>query len=105
MATGILVVFGQDDPVTLHLVDRADMLAVGPNDFMMFFHLIEQRSLSLPLIAPATEVVLELRLIVLAILVIVAVERVDLLLAPIGIMGVVIGTTGIARRTAARTAI
>ena len=76
-AAGIRVVLGQQDAVALDLVDGADMLAVRPDDLHMLVDLAAGRA------GPGgrcatSELVLEPRAVLLAIFVIVAVERRDL---------------------------
>src|SRR6185503_2676434 len=79
---------GQDDPVPGDLVDGADMLAVASDHGHMLADLTEKPALVLPLLAPASEVVLELRLMLAAEVVIVAVELAHVAVAPARIMRV-----------------
>ena len=65
---------GQDDAVAGDPVDRADMLVVAADDFHMLADLAEHPALRLPPFAPAAEIVLEVRLLLAAIIVIVAIE-------------------------------
>ena len=58
------------------------MLIVAPDHFHMLADLVEQPALILPALAPAAEVVLEARLVLAAILVIVAVQVLNLTLPP-----------------------
>ena len=50
--TGVGVILGQQDTVAAHLVDGADMLAVGADDIGMFLDLVEQIALRLAVGAP-----------------------------------------------------
>ena len=79
---------GADDKVASGLVDLADMIIVLTDDFHMLADLAEQAALVLPLLAPAGEVVFETRLVLAAIVVIVAVEARDLTIAPAAIIWV-----------------
>ena len=65
---------GQDDAVAGGPVDGADMLVVAADDFHMLADLAEQAALLLPPFAPAAELALEPRLVLAAIVVIIAVE-------------------------------
>src|SRR4051812_585090 len=80
---------GQDDPVAGDLVDRPDMLVVAADDFHMFPDLAEKSALLLPPVAPAAEVVLEARLVLAAIVVIVAVELAHVAVAPAAVVRIV----------------
>ena len=81
-AAAVRVGLGQDDAVAGDLVDGADMLLVVADDFHMLADLAEQAALLHAAFAPAAEVVFEARLVLAAIVVIVAVELVDLAPAP-----------------------
>src|SRR5687767_2335984 len=72
-AAGVRVRLGENQPVAGHAVDRSDMLSVVPDDFHMLADLAEHLALALTALAPAAEVVLELRLMLAAVLVIIAV--------------------------------
>ena len=87
------------------LVDGADMLVVLADDFHMLADLAEQAALLLPLLAPAAEVVFELRLMLAAIVVIVAVEIADVAVAPAAVMRVEVAIVDSARAGEARPAI
>src|SRR3954469_11838184 len=94
---GARIRFGEDDAVAAHLVDNADMAAVRSDHLHMLGDPAERLALVLPLRAPAAEIGLELRLVLAAIFVIVAVEILDLAPPPFRIMRVVLA--------AARTAL
>ena len=96
-AARVLIVLGQDDAVAADLVDGADMRAVRTDHFHMLGDAAHMLALGLALLPPAAELLLELRLMLAAIFVIVAVELVDPLLAPLAVMPVV--QVASARRT------
>lgn len=81
-ATGALAALRQDNAIALNLVDLSERLTVAADDVHMLAHLADQLPLGLTLSPPAGEVVVELRLMLAAIFVIVAVELVDLALPP-----------------------
>jgi hypothetical protein len=66
------------------------MLAVVADDIHMLAHLAQHLALLLPGLAPAAEIILELRLTFAMIFVIVAVEFLELTLAPLIIVWVVV---------------
>ena len=83
------VALGKNDPVAADMVDGADMLLVRPNDRHMFADLAEQLALALPRGPPVGKVALEPALVLTAIVVIVAIEFVQLALAPFAVVRVV----------------
>src|SRR5688500_5640483 len=89
-AARVRVRLGEDQPVAGHPVDGPDMLAVVADDLHMLADLAEHLAFALAAFAPAAEVVLELRLMLAAILLIVAVELVELPLAPLLVVRVVL---------------
>ena len=89
-AAAVGVGLGQDDAVAGDLVDRADMLVVVADDFHMLADLAEQAALLLAAFAPAAEVAFETRLVLAAVVVIVAVELVDVALAPAVVVRVLV---------------
>ena len=88
-SAGVGIGLGEEDAVAAHLVDRADMAAVGADHLHMLVDLAERLALALALRTPAAELLLELRLMLAAIFVIVAVEIVDLAPPPFRIMRIV----------------
>ncbi len=85
---GRLVILCEDDPVALDRIHGADLLAVGPEHHHMFGHPAHMLALGLALLSPAAELLLEFRLMFASIFVIVAVELLDLPVAPFGIVAV-----------------
>src|SRR4029453_3881811 len=90
-AAALGIALGQDQPVAGGGVDRADMLAVAADDFHMLADLAQHLTLALPPFAPAREVILEARPVLAGIVLIVAVELVELACAPLAIMAIVMG--------------
>src|SRR3954464_12683546 len=88
-AAAVRIAFGEDQAVAGGAVDGADVLAVRAEHFHMLADLAEQAALLLALATPVGEVVLELRLMLAAEIVIVAVELVDVPPAKLAIMTVV----------------
>ena len=89
MPAVLAVALGQDDAVAADAVDRADMLLVGSDHGHMLADVAEQLALALAGRPPVREFTLEPALVLAAIFVIVAVERVDLPPAPLAVMRVV----------------
>src|SRR5690242_20192719 len=87
-AAAFRIGLGEDDPVASGSVDRANMFIVTADDLHMLADLAEQPALLLAALAPAAEVVFELRLPFGAIGVIVAVEVAEMTVAPGPVMGV-----------------
>src|SRR4051812_42928853 len=85
-ATAFRVRLGEDDPIPGDAVDRADVLVIAADDFHMLADLAEQAALLCPAFAPAGEIVLEPRLVFAAIVVVVAVELVEMAPAKLMIM-------------------
>src|SRR3954451_23146701 len=81
--------FGEEDPVAAHLVDGADMASVGADHLHMLGDPAQRLALALPFLAPAAKLGLELRLMLAAIFVIIAVQILDLAPPPFRIMRVV----------------
>src|SRR4029077_20557751 len=79
---------GQDDAVAGDLVDGADMFVVAADNFHMFADGAEQAALLLPLFAPAAELAFEARLVLAAVVVIVAVKLAKVSVAPAAIVRV-----------------
>src|SRR5690349_21840308 len=96
MTANFAVAFGQHDAIATDAVDLADVLLVRSYDVHMFAHLAEHLALALTRVPPRRKVAVELRLILPAIIVIIAVEFVDLTTAPFAVVG-------IARRTGGRS--
>src|ERR1700754_4950310 len=85
MATRVAIGFGQQDAVAAHMVDGADMLAIRTEHLLMLLRGPQRIALALASLAPGREFALEARLVLAAIFVIIAVERADLLVAPVAI--------------------
>src|SRR5262249_43283063 len=81
-AAAVGVGLGEDDPITGDAVDGADMLLVVTDHFHMLADLAEQAAFLHALFAPAAKLAFEPRLILAMIVVIVAVELVELALPP-----------------------
>src|SRR6185295_6528433 len=81
-AAAFRIGFGEDDAVGNRTVDCADMLVVTADDLHLLANLVEQPALLLATAAPLREVVIEARLVLAPIVVIIAVELVDLTPAP-----------------------
>ena len=90
--------FGQHDLVAAHLVDGANMGVVGADHVHMLLHLAEHLTLGHALPAPAREIILEARLILAAIIVIIAVERFQMATAPLAVVRVVLARARLALR-------
>ena len=89
VASIVAVALGEDDAVASNMVDGADLFLVRSNHAHMFTDLAEQLPLSLTLAAPVAEVAFEAVLVLAAIVVIVAIELVELALPPFAIVRVV----------------
>src|SRR5438067_2335337 len=81
---------GEDQAVARDLVDGSDMAVVIADDLHMLAHLAEHAALVHPPLAPAAEVAFEARLVLAAIVVIVAVELAHMALAPRLVMRVLV---------------
>src|SRR3954467_8211361 len=75
---GIRIALGQQDAIAPDLVDGADMVAVRSDHFHMLGDFGQSVALSLPLVAPAAEFIFEFGAVLVAIFLIIAVERLDL---------------------------
>ena len=88
VAAVIAVTLGEDDPVAADMVDGADMLLVRSDDSHMLADLAEQLAFALASGPPIAEIALEPALVLTAIIVIVAVELVQLALPAFAVVRV-----------------
>src|SRR3546814_9204018 len=87
-SAGILVILGQLDAVAAHLVDLADMTAVGTDDFHICTRLGQMLPLGGALLPPAAEVAFETALALTAIIAIITVQRSYTAVPPLVIVAV-----------------
>src|SRR4249919_230074 len=101
VAAVVAVGLGEDDPVATDMVDGADMLLVRSDDSHMLANLAEQLALALASGPPIAEIALEPALVLTAIIVIVAIELVQLALPPFAVVRVMEAGCGPAEVTRA----
>src|SRR4249919_1837303 len=101
VAAVVAVGLGEDDPVATDMVDGADMLLVRSDDSHMLANLAEQLALALASGPPIAEIALEPALVLTAIIVIVAIELVQLALPPFAVVRVMEAGCGPAEVTLA----
>jgi len=77
-AAGVGIVLGKQDAIAADLVDRSDMLAVGPDDIHMLLDRVQRIALGLARRTPCAELIVEFRPVLATIFVVIPVERLDL---------------------------
>src|SRR3546814_16156943 len=83
------IAFGQDDPITGHLIDLSDMFAVAADDVHMFGYQSQAIPLTAAPMPPGAEFIFELLLFSLAIFVIFSVKLGHLVIPTCLVIGIV----------------
>jgi hypothetical protein len=78
----ILVGPGQLNTIVPDMIDRADVLAIRTDDFMMLLHLTKLFALAFTTLAPAAEFAVEAMLVLSPVVVIITIECFHLAIAP-----------------------